>query len=259
MRGKPVDYLWSFLIGGALCVAAQLVFELLLSAGVEFGLSITLMLAIMAALSGAATILGQYQKLEGLGGFGAMLPFTGFSAAIIEFTAAALKEGDTLPPGIPKGSVGCFPDFRRGTSGGIRGCFAHVFLPIGGYHYDISERLFTGRPVLLADPAVIPFDKVVDPGDPHCCLLSGGCYDCPGLDECFYRLWAIGDVSASIWRRGRCLPRYGQLACRGPRADPSISCAHSVLFRRGDWRRGIAVSEGTREIGRDNYNSDMPV
>ena len=96
MRGKPVDYLWSFLIGGALCVAAQMVFELLLSAGVEFGLSITLMLAIMAALSGAATILGQYQKLEGLGGFGAMLPFTGFSAAIIEFTAAALKEGDTL-------------------------------------------------------------------------------------------------------------------------------------------------------------------
>lgn len=96
MQGKPVDYLWSFLIGGALCVAAQLVFELLLSAGVEFGLSITLMLAIMAALSGAATILGQYQKLEGLGGFGAMLPFTGFSAAIIEFAAAALKEGDTL-------------------------------------------------------------------------------------------------------------------------------------------------------------------
>ena len=96
MRGKPVDYLWSFLIGGALCVAAQMVFELLLSAGVEFGLSITLMLAIMAALSGASTILGQYQKLEGLGGFGAMLPFTGFSAAIIEFTAAALKEGDTL-------------------------------------------------------------------------------------------------------------------------------------------------------------------
>ena len=96
MRGKPADYLWSFLIGGALCVAAQMVFELLLSAGVEFGLSITLMLAIMAALSGAATILGQYQKLEGLGGFGAMLLFTGFSAAIIEFTAAALKEGDTL-------------------------------------------------------------------------------------------------------------------------------------------------------------------
>ena len=96
MRGKPVDYLWSFLIGGALRVAAQMVFELLLSAGVEFGLSITLMLAIMAALSGATTILGQYQKLEDLGGFGAMLPFTGFSAAIIEFTAAALKEGDTL-------------------------------------------------------------------------------------------------------------------------------------------------------------------
>ena len=114
MRGKPVDYLWSFLIGGALCVAAQLVFELLLSAGVEFGLSITLMLAIMAALSGAATILGQYQKLEGLGGFGAMLPFTGFSAAIIEFTAAALKEGDTLPLASRKGLSAAFLIFGVG-------------------------------------------------------------------------------------------------------------------------------------------------
>ena len=110
MRGKPVDYLWSFLIGGALCVAAQLVFELLLSAGVEFGLSITLMLAIMAALSGAATILGQYQKLEGLGGFGAMLPFTGFSAAIIEFTAA----GDTLPRASRKGLSAAFLIFGVG-------------------------------------------------------------------------------------------------------------------------------------------------
>ena len=114
MRGKPVDYLWSFLIGGALCVAAQMVFELLLSAGVEFGLSITLMLAIMAALSGAATILGQYQKLEGLGGFGAMLPFTGFSAAIIEFTAAALKEGDTLLRASRKGLSAAFLIFGVG-------------------------------------------------------------------------------------------------------------------------------------------------
>ena len=114
MRGKPVDYLWSFLIGGALCVAAQLVFELLLSAGVEFGLSITLMLAIMAALSGAATILGQYQKLEDLGGFGAMLPFTGFSAAIIEFTAAALKEGDTLSRASRKGLSAAFLIFGVG-------------------------------------------------------------------------------------------------------------------------------------------------
>ena len=95
-------------------VAAQMVFELLLSAGVEFGLSITLMLAIMAALSGAATILGQYQKLEGLGGFGAMLPFTGFSAAIIEFTAAALKEGDTLPRASRKGLSAAFLIFGVG-------------------------------------------------------------------------------------------------------------------------------------------------
>ena len=72
------------------------------------------MLAIMAALSGAATILGQYQKLEDLGGFGAMLPFTGFSAAIIEFTAAALKEGDTLPRASRKGLSAAFLIFGVG-------------------------------------------------------------------------------------------------------------------------------------------------
>lgn len=92
MRDTPIDYLWSFVIGGLLCAAAQGIFELLL-AGVDYSLSITLMLAIAAFLSGIFTVLEQYQKLEGLGGFGAMLPFTGFSAAIVEFSAAALDEG----------------------------------------------------------------------------------------------------------------------------------------------------------------------
>ena len=62
MRGKPVDYLWSFLIGGALCVAAQLVFELLLSAGVEFGLSITLMLAIWLHSAGRPPFWGSIKS-----------------------------------------------------------------------------------------------------------------------------------------------------------------------------------------------------
>ena len=129
-------------------------------------------------------------------------------------------------------------------------------------------RLFTGRPVLLADPAVIPSYKVVDPGDPHCRLLPGGCYDCLGLDGCFYRLWAIGDVFASIWRRGRCLPGHGQLAYRGPRADPSISRSHPVLLRCGNRRRGTAAQEGTTEIGAkrirlperwpETSNADLP-
>ena len=103
MSGKPVDYLWAFLIGGALCTAAQLVFELLLGAGVEFGLAITLMLAVACALSGVFAVLGQYQKLESLGGFGAMLPFSGFSSAIVQFTAAALDRGESLPAAARKG------------------------------------------------------------------------------------------------------------------------------------------------------------
>jgi hypothetical protein len=96
MKNKPADYVWSFIFGGLLCMAAQFVFQLLLNAGIEFSLAITLMLAIMALISGILTLLGQYQKAELLAGFGAMLPFTGFSAAIIEFTAAALDEGKSF-------------------------------------------------------------------------------------------------------------------------------------------------------------------
>lgn len=114
MSGKPIDYLWAFVIGGALCAGAQLVFQLLLGAGVEFGLAITLMLAIACALSGVFTVLGQYQKLEGLGGFGAMLPFTGFSAAIIEFTAAALDQGDRPGAAARKGLSAAFLIFGVG-------------------------------------------------------------------------------------------------------------------------------------------------
>ncbi len=82
---------------------AQGVFEFLLFLGVDFSMSITLMLAIMAAVSGVFTVFVQYQKLEGLSGFGAMLPFTGFSAAIVEFTAAALDKGDKFVPAANKG------------------------------------------------------------------------------------------------------------------------------------------------------------
>lgn len=92
MKNKPADYVWSFILGGLLCAAAQFILQLLLKAGIEFSLAITLMLAAMALLSGISTLFGQYQKAELLAGFGVMLPFTGFSAAIIEFTAAALDE-----------------------------------------------------------------------------------------------------------------------------------------------------------------------
>ena len=93
MRDTPIDYLWSFVIGGLLCAAPQGRYGVVVLAGVAYRVAIPIIVPIAALVSGIFTMLEQYQKLEGLGGFGAMLPFTGFSAAIVEFSAAALDEG----------------------------------------------------------------------------------------------------------------------------------------------------------------------
>ena len=114
MTGKPIDYVWAFLIGGVLSAVAQGVFQLLLPVVGDFSWTITWMLAVMAALSGVLTAFGQYQKLENRAGFGAMLPFTGFSAAIIEFTAAALDEGAAFWPAARKGLHAAFIIFGVG-------------------------------------------------------------------------------------------------------------------------------------------------
>lgn len=96
MTGKPIDYLWAFIIGGLISIAAQLVLELFLAAGCSFAYAITFMLAVISALGGVFTASGHYQKLVVKSGFGAILPFSGFSAAISEFSAAALDEGKSF-------------------------------------------------------------------------------------------------------------------------------------------------------------------
>ena len=104
MTGKPIDYVWAFLIGGVLSAAAQGVFQLLLPVAGDFSWTITWMLAVMAALSGVLTVFGQYQKLENRAGFGAMLPFT----------AAALDEGAAFWPAARKGLHAAFIIFGVG-------------------------------------------------------------------------------------------------------------------------------------------------
>lgn len=77
-------------------IVAQLVFQILLAAGVSFAWSLTWMLAIMATLGAVFTVTGLYQKLTALVEYGAMEPFTGFSGAICEFTALGLDQGKNL-------------------------------------------------------------------------------------------------------------------------------------------------------------------
>lgn len=114
MTGKSIDYLWSFIVGGILSVLAQVVFMFLLATGISFAYSITFMLAIMATVGFILTITERYQKLEGLSGFGAMLPLSGFSAAMAEFSAAALKDGKSFKEVVAEGLNCAFVIFGIG-------------------------------------------------------------------------------------------------------------------------------------------------
>ena len=96
-------YLKTFVIGGGLCAVAQLILEIIVKLGVEYGLAITIMLAVKALLGTVLTVIGVYPKLEEHGQMGAMLPFTGFSAAITAFTNLALGAGENKAKACFKG------------------------------------------------------------------------------------------------------------------------------------------------------------
>ena len=116
-------YLMSFLIGGALSVVAELVFEALLSTGADFGLCITLMLGVMSGGGAVFAALGLYQKLESAGEFGAFLPFSGFASAITEITAASLGEGKSFPEACKTGLHGAAVIFGIGFPLGLAVAF----------------------------------------------------------------------------------------------------------------------------------------
>jgi stage V sporulation protein AE len=104
-----VSYLWAFLVGGALCVAAQLVVDLTPLSPAH---TMVLFVSLGALLSG----LGLYQGLLKLAGAGASVPLTGF--------------GHVLVQGVIKdvGAKGLAGVLTGGLSAGATGVTAAVLL-----------------------------------------------------------------------------------------------------------------------------------
>jgi stage V sporulation protein AE len=84
-----VDFLFAFLIGGLLCVAAQLVLELT-------SLTPAHVMVLFVSLGAVVSGLGLYQPLVDLGGAGATIPLPGFGHALVQGILKAISQEGAL-------------------------------------------------------------------------------------------------------------------------------------------------------------------
>lgn len=96
-------YLWAFLIGGGLCVIAQLLID-------YTKLTPARILALYVCLGVVLTAVGVYEPLVNLAGCGATTPLTGFGYSLAKGVQKAVDE---------RGLIGAIIGGLTGTAGGI--------------------------------------------------------------------------------------------------------------------------------------------
>ena len=98
-----LDYLWAFLIGGLICVVAQILID-------KTKLTPARILVLYVSLGVVLTGIGLYEPLVKLAGAGATVPLTGFGYAIANGVKSAVDE---------KGLLGAITGGIEATAGGI--------------------------------------------------------------------------------------------------------------------------------------------
>lgn len=96
-------YLWAFLIGGGLCVIAQLLID-------YTKLTPARILVLYVCLGVVLTAAGIYEPLVDLAGCGATTPLTGFGYSLAKGVQKAVDE---------RGLIGAITGGLTGTAGGI--------------------------------------------------------------------------------------------------------------------------------------------
>ena len=104
-----MTYLWVFLVGGTLCIIAQIIVD-----NTKYVAGQILVMYIVGGV--VLTALGLYEPLVELAGSGATVPLTGFGYALVKGTFSAIDE---------QGFIGIFTGGLTATSAGI--CAALVF------------------------------------------------------------------------------------------------------------------------------------
>ena len=107
-----LDYLWAFLIGGLLCVVAQILIDLT-------RLTPARILVSYVVAGVALTAIGVYGPLVELAGAGATVPLTGFGYTLASGTVRAVEE---------QGLLGALTGGLTATAGGITAAIVFGFL-----------------------------------------------------------------------------------------------------------------------------------
>ncbi len=105
-------YLKAFLVGGALCVIAQVLMD---TTKLTSGRILVIYVTAGAILSG----LGIYQKIIDIGGAGASIPLTGFGHSLAQGAIKAVKED---------GILGAFTGGLTAAAGGISAAIIFGYL-----------------------------------------------------------------------------------------------------------------------------------
>lgn len=107
-----MQYLWAFLIGGALCAIAQVLID-------KCKLTPARILVIYVVGGVALTVLGLYEPLVNFAGAGATVPLTGFGYSLASGAQKAVAE---------HGLWGIFTGGVAATAGGITAAVLFGFL-----------------------------------------------------------------------------------------------------------------------------------
>ncbi len=84
-----MDYLWAFVIGGAICVVGQVLIDFTKMTPARI-------LVLFVTLGVVLTALGLYEPLVNLAGAGATVPLTGFGYTMAKGTMEAVKQHGIL-------------------------------------------------------------------------------------------------------------------------------------------------------------------
>ncbi len=106
------DYLWAFLIGGALCTVGQLLISMT-------RLTPARILVLFVTAGVFLTALGVYEPLVEIGGAGATVPLSGFGYALANGAIAGAKEA---------GVIGAFTGGITATAGGVAAAIVFGYL-----------------------------------------------------------------------------------------------------------------------------------
>ncbi len=107
-----MQYIWTFLIGGALCAIAQLLID-------KCKLTPARILVLYVSVGTFLTLFGWYEPLVKLGGAGATVPLTGFGYTLARGVQKAVAE---------KGILGILTGGLTGSAAGITAAVVFGYL-----------------------------------------------------------------------------------------------------------------------------------